>query len=85
MNFVFPGRQYFDSLNEIWILLLNAKQALNEKIHFLEKNQTASTLKDPIILWLQKNRFTDSAVNTVIDDFSYSSVGGNLQKLVEEG
>ena len=85
MNFLLLGCNYFDNLNEIWILLLNVKKAIREKINFLEMNQISSKIKDSAIVWLEKNRFTDSSINMEIDEFSYVSVGGNLQKLVEEG
>ena len=79
------GCEYFDNLNEIWKLLLNAKKAIKEKINFLELNETSSKLNDSIILWLEKNRLTDTIINTGMEEFSYISVGGNLQKLVDEG
>ena len=84
-NFFLLGCNYLNKLNETWILLLNAKKAIKEKINFLEINQISSKFKDSAIVWLEKNRFTDSPINTEIDEFSYVSVGGNLQKLVEEG
>jgi hypothetical protein len=79
------GCEYFDNLNETWKLLLTAKKAIKQKISFLELNETSSKLNDPITLWLEKNRFSNTIIDTEMEEFSYISIGGNLQKLVDEG
>ena len=58
------GKKKFEQLNLTWSYLTGIKSAIKEKIDFLKIAEPTFQNTDSVLIWLEKNRFTDKPIIT---------------------
>ena len=58
------GKKHFEQLNLTWSYLTGIKSAVKEKIDFLKIAEPTFQNTDSVLIWLEKNRFTDKPIIT---------------------